>query len=94
MGSRLTKYTVSVTKTFKHELDKLSKVDQEKVLKKMALLAEDPFYPSLRTKKMMSGDGNFESSVNMDIRIIWQFDDEEDKLIIALDVGHHDVLKK
>lgn len=31
----------------------------------------------------------------MDIRLIWRFDDEsEDKIILMLDVGHHDVLKK
>lgn len=28
----------------------------------------------------------------MDIRIIWYF--ECDKLIILLDIGHHDILKK
>ncbi len=32
----------------------------------------------------------FECSVNMDIRIIWYY--EDDKLIILVDVGHHDIL--
>ncbi len=94
MGSHLTKYTIFLSKTYKRELDKLSKIDQKRVLEKMSILKKNPSHPSLRTKKMRDGTGRYESSVNMDIRIIWQFDDEEDKLIVALDVGHHDVLMK
>lgn len=60
----------------------------------MSILGRDPFYPSLRTKKMKGYFGEYESSVNMDIRIIWQFDDDDNEIIVALDVGHHDVLTK
>jgi mRNA-degrading endonuclease YafQ of YafQ-DinJ toxin-antitoxin module len=63
-------------------------------MKTVSILERDPFYPSLRTKKMKGCDDNFESSVNMDIRILWEFDDDEKNVIVALDVGHHDVLKK
>jgi mRNA-degrading endonuclease YafQ of YafQ-DinJ toxin-antitoxin module len=62
------------------------------VLKKLDILKKDPFYPSLRTKRMRGGSSNYESSVNMDIRLIWEF--EDDKIILMLDVGHHDVLSK
>ena len=31
-------------------------------------------------------------SVNMDIRIIFEFDSET--IIILVDIGHHDILKK
>jgi len=88
-------YTIFPTKTFGKELLKLSTVDQALVLKKLLMLADNPFYPSLRTKKLQGNTENYESSVNMDIRLIWRFDDEnEDKIILMLDVGHHDVLNK
>ena len=37
-------------------------------------------------------DGLFECSVNMDIRIIWYY--EDGVMIILLDVGHHDILRQ
>jgi mRNA-degrading endonuclease RelE of RelBE toxin-antitoxin system len=89
-----TKYTVSFTKTFRHEFEKLSKVDQKRVGKTLVVLEENPSYPSLRTKKMRDGSGRYESSVNMDIRILWMFDDDNASIIVALDVGHHDVLRR
>ena len=49
-------------------------------------------HPSLRTKRIKGMDNLFECSVNMDIRIIWYFENEE--LIILVDIGHHDILKK
>jgi mRNA-degrading endonuclease YafQ of YafQ-DinJ toxin-antitoxin module len=61
-------------------------------MEKVSLLAEHPFYPSLRSKKLKGRFGHFESSVNMDIRIVWRY--ENRKIIILLDVGHHDILKK
>jgi mRNA-degrading endonuclease YafQ of YafQ-DinJ toxin-antitoxin module len=49
-------------------------------------------YPSLRTKKIQGVSDLYESSVNMDIRIIWHY--ENDDLIILADVGHHDILNQ
>jgi mRNA interferase RelE/StbE len=89
-----TKYTVFRTKTFINEFDKLSNVDQKRVMKTLSVMGENPFYPSLRTKKMEGGSDRYESSVNMDIRILWRFDDDNSSIIVALDVGHHDVLRK
>jgi len=57
------------------------------VLNKLKLLINDPFYPSLRTKKVQGTDGIFEMSVNMDIRILWKY--EGDIIILLIDVGHH-----
>lgn len=56
------------------------------------LLAENPSHPSLRTKRIQGTADLFECSINMDIRIIWFY--EGDKMIILLDVGHHDILKQ
>jgi len=88
----LTNYTIIYTKGFKKELKKLSQNDQKRVLNKISLLREDPFYPSLRSQKLHGTLDHFESSVNMDIRIIWRY--EDGKVIVMLDVGHHDVVNK
>ncbi|MCM1125331.1 MAG: hypothetical protein NC429_02560 [Lachnospiraceae bacterium] len=42
------------------------------------------------TKRIQGTKDLFECSVNMDIRIIWYY--EDDKLIILVDVGRHDIL--
>jgi len=87
------KYEIVPSNTFLKELNKLSDAHKNRVLDTLEILKRTPFYPSLRTKKLKGGyDERFESSVNMDIRVIWRFDG--DRIIIALDVGHHDVLKK
>jgi mRNA-degrading endonuclease RelE of RelBE toxin-antitoxin system len=84
-------YAVLFTDNFMNEFDKLPDNYQKLVLKKIELLAVDPRYPSLRTQKI---GGVFESSVTMDIRIIWKVDIENNKIIVLLDLGHHDLLRK
>jgi len=43
-------------------------------------------------KRIQGTDRLFESSANMDVRIIWYY--EGNKLIALVDVGHHDILKQ
>jgi mRNA-degrading endonuclease YafQ of YafQ-DinJ toxin-antitoxin module len=69
--------------------EKLSHSEQDLTDKKLKLLAENPCHPSLRTKKHWKSEC-FESSVNMNIRIIWQY--KSDSLILLLLVGRHDIL--
>lgn len=83
-------YKIVITKSFEKGLKKLSKVEQKMVFIKVQILAENPFYPSLRTKKIQGIENLFECSINMDIRIIWQYRDG--KIILLLEVGHHDIL--
>ena len=85
-------YKISFTNAYIKHLKKLSQPEQRQVAKKLALLAENPAYPSLRTKLVKGQDGIWESSVNMDIRIIWRY--KGTTIIATLDVGHHDILKK
>ena len=61
-------------------------------MKKLELLAENPAHPSLRTKRIQGTDKLYECSVNMDIRIIWYY--EGDMMIILVDVGRHNILKR
>lgn len=80
-------YKLKYTKTFEKDLKALSEKEQRAVAQKLGLLAENPFYPSLRTKKVRGLDNVFEMSVNMDIRILWKY--EDGIIILLLDVGHH-----
>ena len=80
-------YKLKYTKEFEKNLKKLSSVEQKAVASKLKLLVQNPFYPSLRTKKVQGLDNVFEMSVNMDIRILWKY--ENGIIILLLDVGHH-----
>ncbi|MCL2168435.1 MAG: cytotoxin [Defluviitaleaceae bacterium] len=70
----------------------MSKVDQHRVDEKMKLLARDPRHKSLRTKRYHGSvkDEVWESSVSMSIRILWRY--EDGKIILLMNVGHHDIL--
>ncbi|MCL2405252.1 MAG: cytotoxin [Defluviitaleaceae bacterium] len=77
---------------FKKHYKKLSLIEKKQVTSKLTLLSENPTHPSLRTKRIQGTDRLFESSANMDVRIIWYY--EGSKLIALVDVGHHDILKQ
>jgi len=55
------------------------------------MLAQDPRYPSLRTKKMRGSGEIWEASVTMAYRITFQW---VGKTLILRRIGTHDVLKK
>lgn len=82
-----TMYKLKYTKLFEKDLKKLSRPEQKAVAQKLKTLAENPFYPSLRTKKVQGLDNVFEMSVNMDIRILWRY--ENGVIILLIDIGHH-----
>ena len=69
------------------DLKKLSAAEQKQTANKLKLLMQNPFYPSLRTKKVQGLDNVFEMSVNMDIRILWRY--ENGVIILLIDIGHH-----
>lgn len=75
------------TKEFEKGLKRLSPAEQKQTMSKLKLLVQDPFYPSLRTKKVQGLDNVFEMSVNMDIRILWQY--ENGIIILLINIGHH-----
>jgi len=81
-------YTLFYSTHFVGEFRKLSPEQQTLVINKLSQLENDPFYKSLRTKKIK---GKYESSVNMDIRIIWRF---EGLQIFLINIGHHDIIRK
>ena len=80
-------YRLKYTRQFEKDLKRLSQSEQRAVAAKLRLLVQNPFYPSLRTKKVQGIDDVFEMSVNMDIRILWRY--ENGVILLLLDVGHH-----
>lgn len=85
-------YKITITERFEKNFKKLNN-DEKKILKnKLELLRSNPMHPSLRTKRIQGIKDLFECSVNMDLRIIWYY--EGDKIIVLLDIGHHDILNR
>lgn len=85
-------YRITYTKRFEKNLKKLTAAERAQLKKKLEILIMDPLYPSLRTKRIQGTEDLFEFSVNMDVRVIWQY--EGDTLILLLDIGHHDILNR
>ena len=44
-------YKLKYTRVFEKSLKSLSSIEQKAVAQKLKILAENPFYPSLRTKR-------------------------------------------
>ena len=79
------------TGRFKKSYKNLSKQDQKALQKKLDLMSRNPHHPSLRTKKIQGTDDIFECSINMSIRMTWQYESES---ILLRVVGDHDAVLK
>ena len=86
------KFKIVITETFEKNLKKLTHIEQRQMASKLKLLQTNPYYPSLRTKKIKGFQDLFECSVNMDIRILWKYEGAD--IIIILDIGHHFIVDK
>ncbi len=53
------RFKLKPTRTFKKNLKRLTKVEQKMVRKTLEMLVTNPFYPSLRTKKVQGLEGLF-----------------------------------
>ena len=78
-------YKLAYTERFKKAFNDLTNNEQIQFQNKMKLFVENVLHPSLRTKKIKGQEDLYESSINMDIRIIWYFENEE--LIILVDIA-------
>ena len=67
---------------------------QEKILKILELLGNDPYTPSLKSHKLTGQlEGLWACSVAYDCRIIFAFKQDPittDELIVLVDIGSHD----
>lgn len=72
---------------FKEKVNKLPP-DVKKILKKkLELLLQNPYHPSLRTKKIQGTKDIFETTITMGIRLTWQYKDDG---IILRNIGEQD----
>ena len=85
-------YAFTFTPRFQKHCKGLADQEKKQLKNKLALLAENPTHPSLRIKRIQGTADLFECSVNMDLRMIWYYEGE--KMIILVDVGHHDILRQ
>lgn len=82
--------SVRFKKRFKEYANKNTQL-KRKIFKAIQQLEIDPFYPSLKTHKVLSRhDGTTWSSwVTGDIRIIWSFNEHDTTIINLLSLGKH-----
>ena len=74
------------TERFKKDY-KLFSGDTKKTIKaKLKILSENPHHPSLRTKKIKGKEDIFETSINMSIRMTWNY--YEGKILLRT-IGEH-----
>ena len=85
-------YKLTYTQRFKKAFNALSNIEKQQFQKKMEIFVQNILHPSLRTKKLQGQNDLYESSINMDIRIIWYLENEE--LIVLIDIGHQDILNR
>ena len=60
---------------------------KEIIQTKLNLFFDNPKHPSLHSKKIQGTDGIFESRINDDIRITWEY--QEDNIVLR-NIGYHD----
>lgn len=87
-------FTLIFTKNFDETYTSVIKNNKEiekKVRKALHFLAQDPFYPSLKTHKAstINYGEKWSSWATGDVRIIWDYDNENRLVIILLDIGKH-----
>ncbi len=85
-------YKIAYTERFLKSFNKLTKNEQELFRNKMDIFIQNNLHQSLRTKKIQGGKDLYESSINMDIRIIWFYENYE--IIVLIDIGHHNILNR
>jgi mRNA-degrading endonuclease YafQ of YafQ-DinJ toxin-antitoxin module len=78
-------FNIVPDKKFLKNYNKLTAAEKKQTDTKLLMLAENPLHPSLRTKRIQGTKSLYESSVNMDIRLIWHY--EKERIILMLDIG-------
>lgn len=87
-------YTPISTPTYDEAYKKLIKGDKEKekrTKKAIKLMRADPFYPSLKSHKVNTRNfgKKWSSWITSDLRIIWDFDEEEKHIILLFAITKH-----
>jgi mRNA-degrading endonuclease YafQ of YafQ-DinJ toxin-antitoxin module len=88
-------YILKSRKYFQKKFKKLIAQNDSLEIKILAVfdkLAENPFYISLNTHKVnskLAGSQIYSSRINKDLRILWDFNQEEIIVIDLIDIGGH-----
>jgi len=72
---------------FLESVDRLSDDVKKALKKKLDIMTDNPRHPSLRTKKIKGHEDIFEASINMDIRMTWEYFKDG---ILLRNIGEHD----
>jgi len=87
-------YKLDIKPSFEKPYKKLTQGNEQlkkNVRKVFKLLEIDPKYPSLHSHKVETPDfgERWSSRVTGDIRLIWDFDEDNNLIILVLDIGGH-----
>jgi mRNA-degrading endonuclease RelE of RelBE toxin-antitoxin system len=83
------------TERFKRAFNSLPKEIQQKTIKALRLLAEDPFYPSLVVKKIQGASGIWEARIDLKYRMTFQLEEKDGQTAYVLrNVDDHDACMK
>ena len=85
-------YKLAPTKPFMKMLKAQPQSIEGQLKKALRQLQENPAHPALRSKKYQSIEGVWESSINMQYRILWQYGLGQPDTIVLLAVGDHEIL--
>lgn len=92
-------YKILFTQTFLDTYKKLVARNaklKKRVKKTIKLLSSNPFYPSLKTHRVLTRNYGFQWSswATEDIRIIWNFSRDKKLVVELLDIGKHSGKKR
>ena len=83
---------IRFTRRFLKSFTRLPAAVQEKVKKQLALLAENPRYPSLQTRPIQGAPGIYEARVDIDYRLTYERG-EDGTLVLRVVSRHDEALK-
>lgn len=84
---------IKLTRRFLKSFARLPKAIQEKIKKQIALLAENPRHPSLRTEPAQGTDGIYEARIDRDYHMTYERQ-ADDSLVLRVVDRHDEALRK
>lgn len=92
-------YNFNPTKRFRKELNKLLKskrLSTNLFDEITTILSANPFDPRLKTHKVSTKNlgRRYSSRIDGDLRIIWDFDENDNLVLLLLDLGGHEGAKR
>jgi mRNA interferase RelE/StbE len=83
------RYEILLSENFKRDVKKLSEQNKKLVFDKIEILKNNQRY---QTDKVRGRQDLYKTRVTDSIRLLWKY--KNDKIIIILRIGHHDIEKQ